>query len=184
MTQCQIAYSNGTGLWSDTNFNTNHVPLIFSDNYVHDNIPTVADYKAGGATFMEGEAGIKVEVSSYVDVINNIVVRNGQVGILFAGCENCVAENNTIVGNYGFAAFMANTDGERGVVDGQTWVLKNNVIRNNIIANNSTTYDLVITSLHPPIRRPTVKLKHPITPVILISSTEWASPCKSPTAIR
>lgn len=134
----EIAYSNGTGLWSDTNQSGSW--LTFSSNYVHDNIPTAADYFSPDHIF--GEAGIKVEVSSYVRVYNNVVVGNFGNGILVCASNNALVYNNTVVGNEGYAGIQV------GQVPRQTnnsdCFLVHNRVYNNIIANNYTMYDLMI----------------------------------------
>jgi hypothetical protein len=151
VTDCQIAYSNGSGLWSDTNDDTGESPLVFSDNYIHNNVGSPLAMPSPTTYNLWADAGIKIEVSTYVECYNNLVVANGPVGILLAGCEYCDVYNNTIAENVGFAALLGDTDGNRTDVTlrGSTndYQLSYNTIENNLFYNNSTTYDLDLTIL-------------------------------------
>ncbi len=94
--------NEGTGLWADTDLSGS--TLTFSDNFVHGNIAKPVDYLNVTQSGIWSEAGIKVEVSEDVDVYNNIVTGNGGNGILVAGAQNTIVQNNTVTNNFGLAA--------------------------------------------------------------------------------
>jgi parallel beta-helix repeat protein len=137
VTNADISYNFGKGIWYDTCFEGTIINRI-TGNYIHDNT---------------GD-GIDLEASRNFLVANNVISYNGNDGIIVNAVENATIDNNTIVGNNGldggFAAIELNGGArDQGTVYPGTTGEFNNVIDNNIIYNNTTTYDIDIPTLHP-----------------------------------
>jgi parallel beta-helix repeat protein len=141
----QIAYNYGCGFWIDTSANGPDdsggpgKSLNFYGNYVHDNSAVSTDYWPGYTT--SGEGGIKVEVSSYVNVYNNVVTNNFPNGILLSSSAHVNVYNNTLVGNRGVAAIDGFTGGRS--VSGHPEPLEYDNVENNILYDNYSEYDLL-----------------------------------------
>lgn len=149
ITECDIGYNNGPGIWSDSNDTTGENPIVISDNLVRNNISSPLAFPVTG-TALNTDAGIKIEVSTNVQVYGNVVLGNGPVGILLAGCEYCTVDNNTVSSNVGYGAIVTDTDGNRTDVvlkNSNYYQLIGNAIENNLISHNDTTYDLVLDIL-------------------------------------
>ena len=143
--QNMVASNNASGIWCDTDLGGSSDVITIEQNLVENNIPVNAAYPNAPTPFIWNEAGIKVEVSEYVNVFNNIVSRNASNGILVSGSQHVNVLNNTVTSNFGEAGIAMNTDGER-VVHSMNAVTTNNNFLNNIIAHNSTTYDLMMAA--------------------------------------
>ena len=133
----------GCGVWSDSNTeNTATTQLLIYDNTVADNAPVPQDYATG--EYRVGEAGIKIEVSTYVRVYNNLVLDNYPNGILLSASQNTVVYNNTIAGNRGLAAVWLGGTPRTISETGVNQPLEYDSVENNIIYDNTAEYDLDI----------------------------------------
>jgi hypothetical protein len=133
----------GSGVWSDSNTaNTASTPLLIYDNYIADNASVPADYEPGD--YRVGEAGVKIEVSTYVRVYNNLIVGNYPNGVLVSASQHTDVYNNTIVGNRGLAALWAGGTPRTLGTTGINEPLQYDDIENNLFYDNTATYDLVL----------------------------------------
>jgi parallel beta-helix repeat protein len=113
-----VEYNNGIGIWSDTNpswaesnynghdggWSDPNDRTVINANFVYENIPngdslTVPTGSTGESLELQypSKAGIRLELSQYVLVTNNVVVNDGESGIMLSGCQDCLVLNNTIV---------------------------------------------------------------------------------------
>lgn len=125
ITNCEVAYNYGPGIWFD--FNNSENSSIIDSNYVHHN---------------NKESGIFIEISYGVIVSNNIVESNTRRGIYLSSSHNTRVVNNTVIGTV--------SDGTgRGAIDLESTVsrggLTNNLIYNNLVVNNEVAFDVRIS---------------------------------------
>ncbi|MCH2037873.1 MAG: right-handed parallel beta-helix repeat-containing protein [Rickettsiales bacterium] len=91
-----------------------------------------------------GEAGMVVKLSEYVDIENNTIYYNGTHGIMVSGSQYVDIENNVIYGNSQSEAnkhddiairYFNDTDGASGLI----YVSHHNTITNNILVSESAS---------------------------------------------
>ena len=116
-----IGNNNGSGLWFDF-ANSNNTTTV-RNNYIYGNGPE--------------EAGIFVEASKNIKILNNVLVNNNRRGVFVSGSDQTKIYHNTIVGQQGIAGI--DVIARNGVNS------TNTTIRNNIISGGTGTYDLRIS---------------------------------------
>ena len=126
MQRCRAVDNRGTGIWYDIGNEKAEV----SHCYIADN----------------DEAGIFYEISYSLHAHDNLIVNNanhgekprgawGSGGITLSSSENCVLENNTVVGNRDGIAFREQSRTTPRIDGGEGRILnKNHIIRNNLVA--------------------------------------------------
>jgi parallel beta-helix repeat protein len=133
----EIAWNKSSGLWVDTCHS--NFPVIFRNNYVHNNRPFA---RRAGDTGSRWTMGIFIEFSNETDVYGNLLLNNGPGGIGLSASEDCAIENNTIIGTQG-----VDTQGVAALriyySPPSPFTVSSNRIYNNLIYNNNDCrYDI------------------------------------------
>lgn len=146
MDRCRTVDNRGPGIWYDIGNEKAEV----SHCYIADN----------------DEAGIFYEISYGLHAHDNLVVNNanrgekprrawGNGGITLSSSEDCVVENNTLIGNRGGLTFREQNRTTPRINGGEVRVLnKNHILRNNLVAcshgyNVAFWFDTTFFGPHP-----------------------------------
>ena len=141
----EVAYNNGPGIWLDTDDSGNW-SYVFG-NYVHDNIIPV-ELHAPTNNWTIDDTAIDIEISKNVMVYNNVVTNNGESGISSYASDTVYIFNNTVVGNYGYAGIKVGASprnsGSTSQASFVNYPLQHNRVYNNLIYNNLASVDLEV----------------------------------------